>query len=74
MNNFHGQHHCHNNNDRRLAVGRPSSAIQSFFRIVFQCFLLHNLSGAGGTVGVGGNDDGHAVSTLHLLTKSWAGW
>ena len=30
--------------------------------------LLHNLNGAGGAVGVGGNDDGQALGLLHLLT------
>ena len=30
--------------------------------------LLHHLNSAGGTVGVGGNNDSHTVGLLHLLT------
>ena len=32
--------------------------------------LLHHLSSGSGAVTVGGNDDGHAVSLLHLLSPS----
>ena len=46
-----------------IKKGGPTWGPPFFFCLVLRTnTLLHHLDGAGGTVGVGGNDDGHAVS------------